>query len=137
MACSIIEDKTKTYLKNLGYGVVTEYKCSITAINPETEMPLPYDNEIVLRNGKHLIIEVHGAQHYNPHFYVTRTKCSKEEGEEKLKKRKLYDRYKKAYAEHYGYEYLEIPYTAYDRNETYKQMIDDKIKEILNNEKAS
>ena len=134
---SIIEDKTKNYLEEIGFYVSTEYDCSIVAVNPKTKMQMPYDNEIILSNGKRLIIEVHGEQHYKPHFYTTRTKCSDEEAEEKLKQRKLYDRYKKAYAEHYGYCYLEIPYTAFDKNETYKQMIDEKIEKILHNTKAS
>ena len=64
-------------------------------------------------------------------------KCSDEEATKTLRQRKLYDRYKKAYAEHHGYYYLEIPYTAYDKKETYKQMIDNKIEEILHNTKAS
>lgn len=43
------------------------------------------------------------------------------------------------YAKHMGYEYLEIPYTAFIRKnkEQYKQMIDDKINEILNISKTS
>ena len=134
---SIIEEKTRLYLESLNYILLHEHSCTLRPVNPKTKCPLPYDNEVILENGKHLIIEVHGAQHYNPHFYVTRTKCSKEEAEEKLKQRKLYDRYKKAYAEHYGYEYLELPYTTFNKKETYKQMIDDKIEEILHNTKAS
>ena len=134
---SVIEDKTKTYLKELGYEVKTEYECSIIAKNPKTKRCMPYDNEIVLGNGRRLIIEVHGEQHYKDAFYKAMHKCSDEEAERMLKQRKLYDRYKKASAEHYGYEYLELPYTVFDKNEVYKQMIDDKIKEILNNEKAS
>ena len=134
---SIIEEKTKTYLKELGHEVLTEHNCTIRPFNPKTKMPLPYDNEIALSNGKCLIIEVHGEQHYKHSFYKTMNKCSDEEAARMLKQRKLYDRYKKAYAEHYGYEYIEIPYTAFDKNETYKQMIDNKIEEILHNTKAS
>lgn len=128
MSGSVIEEKTKTYLVYLGYKVLTEHECTIRPINPKTKMPMPYDNEIMLSNNKHLIVEVHGEQHY-----IERTGYFKG----KLKQRKLYDRYKKAYAEHYGYCYLEIPYTAFDKNETYKQMIDEKIEEILHNTKAS
>ena len=137
MKNSIIEEKAKIYLEKIGYNVLTEYNCTIRPINPKTGYCLPYDNEIVLSNGKHLIIEVHGGQHYKRHYYKTINKCSDEEAEEKLKQRKLYDRYKKAYAEHYGYEYLELPYTVFDKKETYKQMIDDKIEEILHDTKAS
>ena len=134
---SNLEDKTKEYLERLGYDVFTEYKCSLWPKNPKTNRYLPYDNEIILSNNSHLIIEVHGEQHYNTRYFQTINKCSDEEATKMLKQRKLYDRYKKAYAEHCGYEYLEIPYTAFDKNETYKQMIDDKIEEILHNTKAS
>ncbi len=136
MTCSIIEGKTKSYLKEIGFSVLTEHNCTIRPFNPKTNNPMPYDNEIVLNNGKHLIIEVHGEQHYKPHFYMTRIKCS-EEANKLLRYQQVKDRYKKAYAEHCGYEYLEIPYTAFDKKETYKQMIDDKIEEILHNTKAS
>ena len=46
---------------------------------------------------------------------------------------KVKDRYKRMYAKHMGYEYLELPYTAFEgkNKEQYKQMIDDKIKNIL------
>ena len=127
---SMIEDKTRLYLEELGYNVLHEHDCTLRPINPKTKSPMPYDNEIIWLNGKHLIREVHGEQHYIEHTGYFKGK---------LKQRQLYDRYKKAYAEHYGYEYLEIPYTAF-RGKTknlYKQMIDNKIEEILHNTKAS
>ena len=48
-----------------------------------------------------------------------------------LHQRKLYDRYKRIKCIQSGCEYLEIPYTAFDKKETYKKLIDNKIKEIL------
>ena len=53
--------------------------------------------------------------------------------EEELKKRKLYDKYKKEECIKRGYEYLEIPYWYFNKGmkTTYKNLIDDKIKEIL------
>ena len=131
---SVIEEKVRLYLESLNYNLLHEHKCSLRPINPKTKHPMPYDNEI---EELKLIIEVHGEQHYNYNFYKAINKCSDEEATKMLKQRKLYDRYKKAYALHYGYEYLEIPYTAFDKKETYKQMIDDKIEEILHNTKAS
>ena len=128
---SIIEEKTKTYLEELGYEVLTEYKCTIIPINPKTKHSMPFDNEIVFPNEKHLIIEVHGEQHYNNNFYKVINKCTEEEANKILHQRQLYDRYKRIYAKHMGYEYIEIPYTVFDKKETYKQMIDNKIKEIL------
>ena len=125
---SIIEEKTRLYLKELGYEVKTEYKCSLLIKNPKTNYPLPYDNEVVLENGKHLIIEVHGSQHYyiqNKFIQTNKTP------EEYLHQRKLYDRYKRIKCIQAGYEYLELPYTAFDEKETYRNLIDNKIKEIL------
>ena len=125
---SLLEEKTRLYLKNINYEVKTEYKCSLLIRNPKKDIRgrnniLPFDNEIVLENGKHLIIEVHGKQHYKIGTY-TRTK-------EELHQRKLYDRYKRIKCIQAGYEYLEIPYTAFDNKDTYKKLIDNKIKEIL------
>ena len=121
---SIYEDKVKSFIEKLKYEVKTEYDCSLIPINPKTGYPLPFDNEIVLKNGKHLIIEVHGEQHYFIDGYYTKT-------EEELHKRQLKDRYKRIKCIQEGYEYLEIPYTAFDKKDTYKKLIDDKIKEIV------
>ena len=129
---SIIEGKTRLYLEELGYEVKTEHNCTIRPINPKTNYPLPFDNEIVLNNGKHLIIEVHGEQHYYRHFYMTIKKKTKEEAEKELHYQQVKDRYKRIKCIQAGYEYLELPYTAFDKKDTYKKMIDNKIKEILN-----
>ena len=134
---SIIEEKTRLYLEELGYKVKTERNCTIRLINPKTGRLLPFDNEIILENEKHLIIEVHGKQHYNYHFYITRMKITKEEAEGELHKRKLYDRYKRIKCTQAGYGYLEIPYTAFNKKDSYKKLIDNKIKEILNPNKKS
>ena len=122
---SIIEEKTRLYLEELGYKVKTEYSCTIIPINPKTGRLLPFDNEIILENEKHLIIEVHGGQHYKINNLYIKT-------EEELKRQQDRDKYKKDYCIQMGYEYLEIPYTAFNKKETYKKLIDNKIKEILN-----
>lgn len=127
---SIIEEKTRLYLEKLGYKVLTEHNCTIRPINPKTGYLLPFDNEIELENRKHLIIEVHGEQHYKVDGLYTRT-------EEELKYQQERDKIKKDYCIQVGYEYLEIPYTAFDKKETYKKIIDNKIKEILNLNKKS
>lgn len=130
MNCSIIEKKTKDYLGLLGYEVLTEHNCTIRAINPKNKYPMPYDNEIILSNGRHLIIEVHGEQHYIEHTGYFKGK---------LKQRQLYDRYKKYIAWKNNYEYLELPYTSFegDNKDLYKQIIDNKIKEILEKEEIA
>lgn len=121
---SMIEEQVRLYLKGLGYNILTEYKCTIKPINPKTKQPLPFDNEIILENGKHLIIEVHGVQHYKINGYYCKD-------EQYLYERKLYDRYKRIKCIQAGYEYLEISYTAFNKKETYKTLINNKIREIL------
>ena len=128
---SFIEEKTRIYLEELSYEVKTEHNCTIRPVNPKTKQPLPFDNEIELKNGRHLIIEVHGEQHYDYRFFVTRKKMTKEEAEEYLHYQQVKDRYKRIKCIQAGYEYLEIPYTAFDNKETYKKLIDNKIKNIL------
>ena len=121
---SIIEEKTKLYLEELGYEVKTEYNCSLIPINPKTNRPLPFDNEIVLENEKRLIIEVHGSQHYYIDGYYTKT-------EEELHNRQLIDRYKRIKCIQAGYNYLGLPYWMFNNNEDYKKLIENKIREIL------
>ena len=127
---SVIEEKTKTYLEEKGFHVSTEHECTIRAVNPKTKHYMPYDNEIILTNGKHLIIEVHGKQHYKEGTGFFKGN---------LKQRQLYDRYKKYIAWKNNYEYLELPYTSFEgkNKDQYKQMIDNKIKEILEKEEIA
>ena len=129
---SIIEEKTESYLKQLGYKVKTEHNCTIRPVNPKTKQPLPFDNEIILENGKHLIIEVHGKQHYEINENSNFLKVG-QTIEEYLHQRKLYDRYKRIKCIQAGYYYLELPYTVFSKKEIYKTLINNKIKEILNN----
>lgn len=121
---SIYEEKTRLYLEELGYEVLTEHNCTIKPINPKTNFPLPFDNEIILSNGKHLIVEVHGEQHYKIDGLYTKTK-------EELEYQQYKDNYKKQQCIQVGYKYLEIPYTTFDKEDTYKKIIDNKVKEEL------
>ena len=134
---SIIEEKVRLYLEELGYEVKTEYSCTIIPVNPKTSYLLPFDNEIVLENRKHLIIEVHGIQHYKLQGKNSKYLKKRKTPEECLHQRKLYDRYKRIKCTQAGYEYLEIPYTAFNKKDSYKKLIDNKIKEILNPNKKS
>lgn len=129
---SILEEKTRLYLEELGYDVLTEYNCTIKPINPKTKMFLPLDNEIILDNGKHLIIEIHGQQHYDISFWLSKG-LKKEEAIKKLHHRKLLDRYKKISCIQLNHEYLEISYNSFKDN-TYKKIIKNKIKELINKE---
>lgn len=126
---SSLEYKVRKYLEYLMYSVKYEYECSITPINYKTNRLLPFDNEVV---DLKLIIEVHGAQHYKlTGFHYELSSKYDTTPEEELEYQQWKDQYKKEYALSHGYEYLEIPYTA-EANDTYKQLIDDKIAEINN-----
>lgn len=125
---SLYEEQTRLYLESLGYIVLHEHNCTITLINPKTKHHMRYDNEVILDNGEHLIIEVNGEQHYNipTGNWIGKDKTP----EQQLHYQQVKDRYKRIYAIQNGYHYLEIPYTAFDKQETYKKLIDDKINEI-------
>ena len=128
---SLLEETTRLYLEELRYEVKTEYECSLIPKNPKTNRPLPFDNEIILENGKHLIIEVHGEQHYKTGLYESRYNLSKKEAKKLLYEQQLRDEYKKMESLQLGYYYLAISYKNISKNNKYKQIINNKIQEIL------
>ena len=78
-----------------------------------------------------LIIEVHGIQHYEiTNFAKMSAKKFNTTPEYELEYLQWKDNYKKQYALDNGYYYLEIPYLA-EKDNSYKELIDNKIKEIL------
>lgn len=127
---SVLQSKVEEYLSSLPkYNIALshEHDTQLKCLNPETNFRLPYDNEVLGKNWS-LIIEVHGEQHYQPHaFYAKSTIEQRKANLEKIKKR---DKYKRQYAEAQGYDYLEIPYWTDDKEETWKKLIEDKLKEI-------
>lgn len=130
MKCSKAQYFVNQYLEHLGYNVLHEYTCNIIANNPITNRSMPYDNEIPEIN---LIIEVHGVQHY--HENSSWNKLYAKQHNVSLAKAFYHQQYrdtiKRNYALINGYNYLEIPYwTIY--NNTFKTLIDDTIKEIVN-----
>jgi len=131
---SFLEEKVRLYIKEKYPTLILnhENKCTLVPINPKTKYQLPFDNEI--QNLK-LIIEVQGAQHYNTNFYYFKNKLQTITPEEHLHYQQLKDRYKKFIAFHNGYFYLVIPYWTND-NEKYKQLIDNKIREISEKDKG-
>lgn len=132
---SRLQDKVERYiLSNYHFIITHEYNCSIVAKNPKTNRYLPYDNDVNINDADHLIIEVMGEQHYNINAGWNR-KCAKQSNltlEEILADLQWRDEYKKQYALLCGYHYLAIPYWT-EHDESYKTLIDDKIKSILNN----
>lgn len=62
---SRLQEKVSNYISNdLNLIIAHERGCSIVATNPKNGYKLPYDNDVIV-NDKHLIIEVHGVQHYD------------------------------------------------------------------------
>lgn len=128
---SILQGLVGAYLKNeYKLGILHEFSCSIVCKNPITLKALPYDNEIVV-NDVHLIIEVHGEQHYNPRCGWNRKESKRRRitPEQALEDQQYRDKIKKDYALSCGYEYLEIPYWT-ERDESYKTLIDNKIQTL-------
>lgn len=127
---SFIQESVRLFLEETPYIVLHEYQCSIIPINPITNHKMPFDNELCNINGKNLIIETHGIQHYEMvGWHVTRAKQRCITPEEEFKYQKWKDKFKKDYAILHGYEYLEIPYWTID-NKTYKNLISDKINKM-------
>ena len=129
---SSIQRKTQEYILNVyGYDLKHEKECSILPKNPKTNYPLPYDNEVIISDRLRLIIEVNGEQHYCVTQYIKQD--AQKRGvtpQEELEYLQWKDKYKKQYALSRGYYYLELPYYTFDNN-SYKTLIDNKIKEIL------
>jgi len=129
---SFIQEKVRLYLGELGYYDFTEYNSTLKCINPLTNYRLPYDNEIIINNIR-LIIEVHGSQHYDRNciFHKLSAKKFNTNPEQEFKYLQQKDKYKEEYALLNGYKYLIIPYYTDDTKETWKELINNKIEEIL------
>lgn len=136
---SYLQETVRKYLEHTyQYGLSHEYDCSIVAYNLQSKHYMPYDNDLNLGNGLHLMIECHGKQHYEvsqyTRLYAKRAGISAEEA---LSRQKERDELKKSYAlSKPGYYYLELSYKAI-KDESYKTLIDNKIQEILNNTKLT
>lgn len=126
---SFLQEKVDTYITDkYVYNMLHEHNCNIVPINPKTNFPLPFDNEIVELK---LIIEVHGKQHYEITGFTQLTaKHYNTTPKYELKYQKWKDKYKKEYALKNGYYFLEIPYWT-EIDNTYQSLIDSKIKKIL------
>ena len=104
-----------------------ERDCTLIVKNPLTNKELLYDNDVKIANIR-LIIEVNGEQHYSiTEFTRLNAESRGVSPKEELEYQQRKDRYKKEKCLELGYEYLEIPYTAFNKEETYKILIDDKI----------
>ena len=133
---SKLQEKVNSYLIDiLHLDVLHERKCSLVAVNPRNGYKLPYDNDVLV-DDNHLIIEVHGVQHYdvNNGWIIKTAKKKQVSPRQILDDLQWRDEYKKNYALSQGYHYLAIPYWT-ESDESYKSLIDNKIQQILNNTK--
>lgn len=131
---SKLQEKVENYIcNNYCFDITHEYNCSIVAKSPKTGRWLPYDNDVVVSNDMHLIIEVMGDQHYNAGSGLIRRQSERYNISpgQVLEDLQWRDEYKKQYAISQGYYYLVIPYWT-ESDESYKTLIDNKIQEILN-----
>ena len=125
---SMLQIKVCKYLnETYNYAILHEQNCTCLPINPKTNYPLPFDNEVFELK---LIIEVHGKQHYEMSgFHMLSAKHNNSTIEEEFAYQQWKDQYKKEYALNHGYFYLEIPYWS-EENDLYIELIDNKIKEL-------
>lgn len=145
---SIIQEKTRLYLESLNNGnyiILHEGKCTLSPkniINPPNNSSkkrnkgiLKYDNEVLI-NDKHLFVEVMGQGHnqVNNLYHKKTAKKYNTTPQQELEYQIAKDRYKEQYVYDQGknYHYLAIWYYHFDKEDTYKKLIDDKISEILN-----
>lgn len=124
---SILQHKVRVYLESIFDVVNHEGDCMLRPINPKTQYPLYYDNEIPEIK---LIIEVNGEQHYKciDWFYH-----DSDNPEQQLEYRKYLDSFKEEYAIQHGYNFLAIPYYYDNKQERWKHVIDTTIKQINEN----
>lgn len=136
---SYLEEAVRTYIVNkYPYRLEHEFACSVIAVNPDTGRKLPYDNDVFLSNDIHLIIEVHGKQHFMiTYLTVLNAKQRHISAKDAFKQQQRRDEIKRSYINNLpNYFLLEIPYSSYV-DESYKTLIDNKIQEILNNTKLT
>lgn len=144
---SMIQEKTRLYLESLGYNVLHENKCTLkpkNIIQPPNNINkkrgkgiLRYDNEIILPNNKHLFIEVMGEQHEKICYWHEKSANKyNTTPEQELEYQIAKDKYKEQYVHDQGnnYYYLAVWYYDFDKQDTYKKLMDNKVSEILHKE---
>ena len=128
---SFLQERVRLYLESLGYTILHEHGCTIVPINPKTKNNLPFDNEVMELK---LIIEVHGGQHYKINKWTKQAaRKNNTTSEYELHMQQVRDRYKRIFVKSQGYKYMAIPYWTNDKEETWKQLINDKIKTTYKN----
>ncbi|MPL95082.1 hypothetical protein SDC9_41245 [bioreactor metagenome] len=107
---SILSTNVEYWLNANKFKFNKEYGCDILPINPKTNLPLPFDFELIEQK---IIIEVHGQQHYQSKgLHREHSKRSGYSEEKELYEQQWRDAFKQKYALDHGYLYLPIPYWA-------------------------
>lgn len=129
---SILQIKIEDYIRSkYSYQLLNEHRCTLRCYNPKTGYRLLYDNELVISNNIHLIIECHGQQHYEVcGWSYTQAKAENCTPEEILQYQQWKDKYKEDFAINNGFYYCVISYLD-EINDKYQDIIDNKVKEIL------
>lgn len=129
---STLQIKIEDYIREkYKYELLNEHNCTLKCYNPQTGYRLLYDNELIIDENTHLIIECHGQQHYEVcGWSYTQAKADNCSPEEELQYQRWKDNYKKEFALNNGFHYCEIPYTD-EENDLYKQTVDNAIHKIL------
>ena len=129
---SNLQTKVSNYIETkCGLNINHEKQCILKCINPLTNRPLFYDNEVLFDNGNKLIVEVNGEQHYKiTGLTLLSSKNTERNPQEELEYLQFRDCIKKDNAIKNGYEYLEIPYWT-EKDESYKQLIDNKLNILI------
>ena len=142
---SFLQEKMRLYLENLNdinCVILHENKCTLNPKNiiippsKRRQFKLRYDNEVIINKNKHLFIEVMGQQHSFITFYTKLNSkhystTPQQEFDYQIAKDKFKEQY--VYDQGKNYYYLAVWYYEFDSGDIYKQLVDDKIKEILNN----
>ena len=129
---SYLEETVRKYIEsNYDYKLTHEYDCSIVAYNEQSKHYMPFDNDVDIGNGLHLMIECHGKQHYDitqyTMLYAKRANISPEEA---LCRQQERDKIKKeCVLSLSGYYYLELSYKVI-KDGSFSSLIDEKIKLI-------
>lgn len=133
---SLIQEMTRLYINSLGHEILHENNCTLHPKNIVKHKAikrifnLRYDNEIII-NDKHLIIEVNGQQHYEINSWHKKlAEKYNTTPEYELEYQKAKDKYKKDYALYNDYLFLELPYWEFNKEDTYKNLIDNAIKDL-------
>ena len=143
---SLLQKKTREYLETFNYSLLHENNCTLNPLNiiiapnnnpnkKRFNKKLRYDNEIIINENIHLFIEVMGQQHksISTLFHGRTAKKFNITSQQELEYQIARDKYKEQYVYNQGknYYYLAIWYYDFNKEDTYKKLIDNKLKEIL------